>query len=363
MHCCSCRFFVVLAFSVAAVAALPVAPSVAADCKIFYTGQCPGDASCLCTLNEACSSSDPSLPCIRNASTSPPTNCGGACRKVAHGQCPGGTNCLADVGDCDPSQNTPEQAVAVARQYYDAQTDVSPYLCDHYVAFWYGHSASGWASAIDQWKGTRHSCSLHLPPTGFAKRSLTRAAGTPDDKKLSGWTLGALVFYEGGEYGHVAICAEDSGVIFSTDLPNLGKVGRVDVNAPVKDWGMTLLGYTVACVLSPLLSLMPPNFACLQIFPPCLSACSLAPVLKLLFALLWLKHGTVAAKSKARRGFRREMKIGCVHFPRVCQPQRRRKASSCRRANQMQAVTNKSQQWVAATATAAGTLNRLKLKI
>ena len=41
---------------------------------------------------------------------------------------------------------------------------------------------------------------------------------------MSGWTAGALVFYSGGTYGHVAICAEDSGVIFSTDLPNKGKV-------------------------------------------------------------------------------------------------------------------------------------------
>lgn len=85
-----------------------------------------------------------------------------------------------------------------------------------------------------------------LAPLASDECSLAHVAGTPDDKKLSGWTLGALVFYEGGEYGHVAICAEDSGVIFTTDLPNKGKVGRVDVNAPVKDWGMTLLGYTVA---------------------------------------------------------------------------------------------------------------------
>ena len=99
-----------LALSVAAVAALPVAPSVAADCKIFYTGQCPGDDSCLCTLNEACSSSDASLPCIRNASTVPPTNCGGICRKVARGQCPGGDNCLADVGDCDAPPPPPSYA-------------------------------------------------------------------------------------------------------------------------------------------------------------------------------------------------------------------------------------------------------------
>jgi hypothetical protein len=51
------------------------------------------------------------------------------------------------------SQNTPDQAVALARQYYDNQTPVTPGLCDHYVGVWYGHSASGWPSAIDQWKG------------------------------------------------------------------------------------------------------------------------------------------------------------------------------------------------------------------
>ena len=51
------------------------------------------------------------------------------------------------------SQNTPAQAVALARHYYDAQLAVTPGLCDHYVGFWYGHSASGWPSAIDQWKG------------------------------------------------------------------------------------------------------------------------------------------------------------------------------------------------------------------
>jgi hypothetical protein len=51
------------------------------------------------------------------------------------------------------SQNSPAEAVALAASYYDAQTDVEPYLCDHYVGFWYGHDASGWPSAIDQWNG------------------------------------------------------------------------------------------------------------------------------------------------------------------------------------------------------------------
>ncbi len=56
--------------------------------------------------------------------------------------------------NANSSQNTPEQAVAAAKSYYDAQTDVTPGLCDHYVAVFYGHSSSGWPSAIDQWKGT-----------------------------------------------------------------------------------------------------------------------------------------------------------------------------------------------------------------
>jgi hypothetical protein len=99
------RHFMFFALLLSSAAALPVPPKVAADCKIFYTGQCPGDDSCQCTLNEPCSSS--SEPCIRNSSTS---NCGGACRKVAHGQCPGGTNCLADVGDCDAPPPPPSYA-------------------------------------------------------------------------------------------------------------------------------------------------------------------------------------------------------------------------------------------------------------
>jgi hypothetical protein len=51
------------------------------------------------------------------------------------------------------SQNSPAEAVALAASYYAAQTDIEPYLCDHYVGFWYGHDASGWPSAIDQWNG------------------------------------------------------------------------------------------------------------------------------------------------------------------------------------------------------------------
>jgi hypothetical protein len=90
---------------------LPVAST--ANCRVFYTGQCPGSSDCLCTLNEPCSADQ---PCVRNASIG--AGCAGSCRKVAHGQCPGGDNCLAglmrplkplthkptppsDIGSCD----------------------------------------------------------------------------------------------------------------------------------------------------------------------------------------------------------------------------------------------------------------------
>ena len=70
-------------------------------------------------------------------------------------------------------------------------------------------------------------CSIDRSIQRLLRPCVTLAfAGTPDDKKLGGWTAGALVFYSGGTYGHVAICAEDSGVIFSTDLPRKGKVTR-----------------------------------------------------------------------------------------------------------------------------------------
>ena len=67
------------------------------SCRVFYTGQCPGSADCLCTLNETCGQG--STPCVRNASIG--AGCPGSCRKVGHGQCPGGDNCLADLGRCD----------------------------------------------------------------------------------------------------------------------------------------------------------------------------------------------------------------------------------------------------------------------
>ena len=79
-------------------------------------------------------------------------------------------------------------------------------LCDHYVGVWYGYSASGWPSAIDQWNGNRlpplHFCNILQPPRAALASRLSRnacaCAGTPADKKLGGWAPGALAFYGGG---------------------------------------------------------------------------------------------------------------------------------------------------------------------
>ena len=150
------RRLVLFALLVSCAAALPVPPAVAADCKIFYTGQCPGDDSCLCTLNEPCSSS--SEPCIRNASTS---NCGGACRKVAHGLCPGGTSCLADTGDCDAPPPPPSYAwgpdvsdyqgsvdwaavkAAGASFAFTKATEGVTFTCDTFAPNWQGMRDAG----------------------------------------------------------------------------------------------------------------------------------------------------------------------------------------------------------------------------
>ena len=59
-----------------------VSVSFAADCKVFYEGQCPGAADCMCTHNAGCSADG---TCARNATIAKDTACAGSCRKVLHG--------------------------------------------------------------------------------------------------------------------------------------------------------------------------------------------------------------------------------------------------------------------------------------
>ena len=88
------------------------------------------------------------------------------------------------------SQNTPAQAVALAKSYYDAQTDVTPELCDHYVGVWYGHSARGWPSAIDQWKGAgKLQRSRRVFPVTHALRRNSRRQ---EAGRLDVWRAGVL---------------------------------------------------------------------------------------------------------------------------------------------------------------------------
>jgi len=72
-----------------------VAGSFAPTCQTFYTGMCPGDANCLCTLGASCKVSNETVPKILKLG-----GCGGSCREVTHGQCPGATSCLDNTGAC-----------------------------------------------------------------------------------------------------------------------------------------------------------------------------------------------------------------------------------------------------------------------
>jgi hypothetical protein len=55
---------------------------------------------------------------------------------------------------------------------------------------------------------------------------------------------GYPVYWSGGSHGHghAAISAGD-GSIYSTDLPQTGKVGLVPIGEPHRRWGLTYLGW------------------------------------------------------------------------------------------------------------------------
>jgi hypothetical protein len=79
----------------------------------------------------------------------------------------------------------------------------------------YGDAIDAWYGAVDRHPGDR------TPP------------------------LGAPMFYEGGNHGHIVLCVKsDADEMRSTDMPNSGVVSENDVDWPVRNWGVTYLGWT-----------------------------------------------------------------------------------------------------------------------
>lgn len=56
--------------------------------------------------------------------------------------------------------------------------------------------------------------------------------------------VGAPHFWKGGKFGHVAIQAEHEGYVWTTDLPEVNKVGLVDIKFINRKWGYTYLGWS-----------------------------------------------------------------------------------------------------------------------
>lgn len=69
----------------------------------------------------------------------------------------------------------------------------------------------------------------------------------PAEKKNNKWWLapvGAPHFWEGGEFGHVAIQSGLKGYVWSTDAPVPDKIGRVSIFWFGKRWNYKYLGWS-----------------------------------------------------------------------------------------------------------------------
>lgn len=80
-----------------------------------------------------------------------------------------------------------------------------------------------YASAIDAWN--------HIPKQ-HRHTDPTKAA------------IGAVHFYEGGNYGHVVIQSDKKGIVIGTDAPVTDYVGEVPVMWFVQHWGKKYLGWS-----------------------------------------------------------------------------------------------------------------------
>jgi len=78
---------------------------------------------------------------------------------------------------------------------------------------------------------------------GGAPTALAAWQATPDKHTTGTPPAGAAVYFSGGPAGHSAISA-GNGMIYSTDVGQLGKVSLVPISAITKGWGKPLLGWT-----------------------------------------------------------------------------------------------------------------------
>lgn len=118
---------------------------------------------------------------------------------------------------------TPRQAFYYAASQVNRPDKTYKNLCLHFTARCYGWAGSGSPSAIRHWK------MIASPYKTAASKG-----GTPP--------AGALVFWEVGKYGHVAISCGD-GTVFSNDIKRSGKIDRVPLVYITKHWNAKYLGW------------------------------------------------------------------------------------------------------------------------
>ena len=132
---------------------------------------------------------------------------------------------------------------ALARALARVGTACVPGSCWATTRSWYAapaigdYDGDGRADAEDAWKAAkkRHPGDRNPPP-------------------------GVPVFWSGGrrDDGHAAIAAPD-GQIVSTDAPETGVIGLVDLTYPERAWGLTYLGWTEDIYGDPIPVSQPPR--------------------------------------------------------------------------------------------------------
>lgn len=94
--------------------------------------------------------------------------------------------------------------------------------CAHVVACAYGRSYSGW-NAFQGWLATAEK---------FRR----------DGRNMDNPPRGALCFWKGGKYGHVAI-SNGRGKIWGNDAPTNRYIGLVPIGWFASHWGYTYVGW------------------------------------------------------------------------------------------------------------------------